>query len=91
MAGNGVWFRTSPRVLVKGDAREGEAIDDLTIRLQRQICAEDVPHRAIKDFAVLLVENRIQADHGCWSWGKKMYSGQVMGGRAELGLKADAM
>ena len=64
MASNGVPPFTCVSVLIKRDACQREAIDDLAVCLQRQIRAEDVLNTATEGLAVLVVEGDIQAGHG---------------------------
>ena len=65
VSGNGVARLTSAPVLIKGDARERQAVDNLAACLQRWLRAEHVPDRAVQDVAVDLVEDRIRTGHGC--------------------------
>jgi hypothetical protein len=56
MAGDRVTPHLSVRVYIEGVARQRQAIDDLAVRLQRQICAKDIPDGAIQDPAMLAVQ-----------------------------------
>jgi hypothetical protein len=53
MAGDRVAPCLTVRVDIEGVVRQGQAINDLAIGLQRQICAKDIPDSAVEDSAVL--------------------------------------
>jgi len=65
VVGDGVLYGAAGQVLVVGNRPQWQAIDDLAVRLQRQIGAEDVADRAIKHLAMLVVENHVCFGHGC--------------------------
>jgi hypothetical protein len=59
MSRNGVGGCETGPVYIEGDTRQGQSVNDLTVRFHGQIRAEDIPDGVIEDPAVLAVKYHI--------------------------------